>query len=130
MTAPGRTVPDGGLVGVLSATPKKAKKGSSYLGLPPVKLPRAAAGRRPEPDVRSAARGCCGRAALVELCRIVPVFCSAALAVLTVGARCARSGGVGVAACWPGWCCSAPGARRALVVDRGEVAARGPAPRG
>ncbi|MFE9443498.1 Pls/PosA family non-ribosomal peptide synthetase [Streptomyces sp. NPDC006602] len=85
MTAPGRSVPDGGLVGVLSATPKKAKKGSSYLGLPPVKLPRSAAGgdqsRTYEPSARLLwARG------LVELCRIVPVFCSAGIAVLTVAA--------------------------------------------
>ncbi|MFD8423903.1 Pls/PosA family non-ribosomal peptide synthetase [Streptomyces sp. NPDC059466] len=85
MTAPGRSVPDGGLVGVLSATPKKAKKGSSYLGLPPVKLPRATQdgdqSRTYEPPARLLwARG------LVELCRIVPVFCSAALAVLTVAA--------------------------------------------
>ncbi|NGO07244.1 amino acid adenylation domain-containing protein [Streptomyces sp. HC44] len=83
MTAPGRSVPDGGLVGVLSATPKKAKKGSSYLGLPPVKLPRATndgdQSRTYDPPARLlVARG------LVELCRIVPVFCSAALAVLTV----------------------------------------------
>ncbi|WMD06515.1 Pls/PosA family non-ribosomal peptide synthetase [Streptomyces sp. FXY-T5] len=88
MTAPGRSVPDGGLVGVLSATPKKAKKGTSYLGLPPVKLPRAAAGgdqsRTYEPPARLLwARG------LVELCRIVPVFCSAGLAVLTIAALCA-----------------------------------------
>ncbi|MFI6808783.1 Pls/PosA family non-ribosomal peptide synthetase [Streptomyces luteogriseus] len=88
MTAPGRSVPDGGLVGVLSATPKKAKKGTSYLGLPPVKLPRAAAGgdqsRTYEPSARLLwARG------LVELCRIVPVFCSAGLAVLTIAALCA-----------------------------------------
>ncbi|MFH0517115.1 Pls/PosA family non-ribosomal peptide synthetase [Streptomyces sp. M41] len=87
MTAPGRTVPDGGLVGVLSATPKKAKKGTSYLGLPPVKLPRAASdgdrSRTYEPSLRLLwAR------ALVELCRIVPVFCSAGLAVLTVAALC------------------------------------------
>lgn len=85
MTAPGRSVPDGGLVGVLSATPKKAKKGSSYLGLPPVKLPRATSdsdqSRTYDPPARLLwARG------LVELCRIVPVFCSAALAVLTVAA--------------------------------------------
>ncbi|MER7981189.1 Pls/PosA family non-ribosomal peptide synthetase [Streptomyces sp. NPDC095817] len=88
MTAPGRSVPDGGLVGVLSATPKKAKKGSSYLGLPPVKLPRSAQGgdqsRTYDPPARLLwARG------LVEACRIVPVFCSAALAVLTVAALCA-----------------------------------------
>ena len=88
MTAPGRSVPDGGLVGVLSATPKKAKKGTSYLGLPPVKLPRSAAGgdqsRTYDPPARLLwARG------LVEACRIVPVLCSAALAGLTVAALCA-----------------------------------------
>ncbi|MCD7441889.1 amino acid adenylation domain-containing protein [Streptomyces lincolnensis] len=88
MTAPGRSVPDGGLVGVLSATPKKAKKGTSYLGLPPVKLPRSTSGgdqsRTYDPPARLLwARG------VVELCRIVPVFCSAWLAVLTVAALCA-----------------------------------------
>ncbi|MFE4632049.1 Pls/PosA family non-ribosomal peptide synthetase [Streptomyces sp. NPDC056773] len=94
MTAPGRSVPDDGLVGVLSATPKKAKKGSSYLGLPPVRLPRSAAdadqSRTYDPPARLLwARG------LVELCRLVPVFCSAALAVLTVGAFCALAAGDG-----------------------------------
>ncbi len=84
MTAPGRSVPDDGLVGVLSATPKKAKKGSSYLGLPPVKLPRAAAdsdhSRTYAPPLRlRLAR------ALVEVCRIVPVFCSAATVLLVAG---------------------------------------------
>ncbi|WP_037605257.1 Pls/PosA family non-ribosomal peptide synthetase [Streptacidiphilus rugosus] len=88
MTGPGRSVPEGGLVGVLSATPKKAKKGSSYLGLPPVKLPRAAEkgdeGLTYDPPARLLwARG------LVELCRLVPVFCSAALAALTGAALCA-----------------------------------------
>ncbi|MFI9210520.1 Pls/PosA family non-ribosomal peptide synthetase [Streptomyces sp. NPDC053253] len=99
MTAPGRSVPDDGLVGVLSATPKKAKKGSSYLGLPPVKLPRSAAGadhsRTYDPPARLLwARG------LVELCRLLPVFCSAALAVLTAAALCAlaQTGGPGTAA--------------------------------
>ena len=48
MTAPGRSVPNRGLVGVLSATPRKAKKGSSWLGMPPMPLRRAVeAGRRP-----------------------------------------------------------------------------------
>ncbi|MFE7647234.1 Pls/PosA family non-ribosomal peptide synthetase [Streptomyces phaeoluteigriseus] len=88
MTAPGRSVPDGGLVGVLSATPKKAKKGSSYLGLPPVKLPRAAADGDQSRTYEPPARLLWARA-LVELCRIVPVFCSAGLAVLTVAALCA-----------------------------------------
>ncbi|MEU9213773.1 Pls/PosA family non-ribosomal peptide synthetase [Streptomyces sp. NPDC048415] len=85
MTAPGRSVPDGGLVGVLSATPKKAKKGSSYLGLPPVRLPRSARGGDPSRTYDPPARLLWARG-LVELCRIVPVFCSAALAVLTVAA--------------------------------------------
>ncbi|MFF4565453.1 Pls/PosA family non-ribosomal peptide synthetase [Streptomyces sp. NPDC001435] len=88
MTAPGRSVPDGGLVGVLSATPKKAKKGTSYLGLPPVKLPRSANDGDQSLTYDPPARLLWARG-LVELCRIVPVFCSAALAVLTVAALCA-----------------------------------------
>ncbi|MEU8466087.1 Pls/PosA family non-ribosomal peptide synthetase [Streptomyces sp. NPDC029003] len=95
MTAPGRSVPDDGLVGVLSATPKKAKKGSSYLGLPPVKLPRSTGdadqSRTYDPPARLLwARG------LVELCRLVPVFCSAALGVLTAAALCALATGRGL----------------------------------
>ncbi|MFE6177493.1 Pls/PosA family non-ribosomal peptide synthetase [Streptomyces sp. NPDC056464] len=88
MTGPGRTVPDGGLVGVLSATPKKAKKGTSYLGLPPVKLPRSAADGDQSLTYDPPARLLWARG-LVELCRIVPVFCSAGLAVLTIAALCA-----------------------------------------
>jgi non-ribosomal peptide synthetase-like protein len=91
MTAPGRSVPDGGLVGVLSATPKKAKKGTSYLGLPPVKLPRSAAdgdqSRTYDPPA-----GLLWARALVELCRILPVLCSAALAAATVVTLCALCG--------------------------------------
>ncbi|MFF7393839.1 Pls/PosA family non-ribosomal peptide synthetase [Streptomyces scabiei] len=91
MTAPGRSVPDGGLVGVLSATPKKAKKGSSYLGLPPVKLPRAVSDGDQSLTYEPPARLLWARA-LVELCRIVPVFCSAGLALLTVAALSALGG--------------------------------------
>ncbi|MER6353793.1 Pls/PosA family non-ribosomal peptide synthetase [Streptomyces sp. NPDC001634] len=109
MTAPGRSVPDGGLVGVLSATPKKAKKGSSYLGLPPVKLPRSVSESDQSRTYDPPARLLWARA-LVELCRIVPVFCSAGLAVLTAGALSALGGwawllcgvvllGAGLAAC-------------------------------
>ncbi len=124
MTAPGRSVPDGGLVGVLSATPKKAKKGTSYLGLPPVKLPRSTSGgdqsRTYDPPAKLLwARG------LVELCRIVPVFCSAGLAVLTVAALCAL--GVGAAAV--GARAAGRGRAGRAGLDRGQVAARGPAPR-
>ncbi|WP_324612618.1 Pls/PosA family non-ribosomal peptide synthetase, partial [Streptomyces scabiei] len=91
MTAPGRSVPDGGLVGVLSATPKKAKKGSSYLGLPPVRLPRSAADGDQSLTYEPPKRLLWARA-LVELCRIVPVFCSAGLALLTVAALSALGG--------------------------------------
>jgi non-ribosomal peptide synthetase-like protein len=85
MTAPGRAVPKRGLVGVLSATPERAKAGSSWLGMPPMKLPRAAdtheASRTFDPPRRlMIAR------ALVELCRVLPVMGTVALAVLTVAA--------------------------------------------
>ncbi|MFD7441084.1 Pls/PosA family non-ribosomal peptide synthetase [Streptomyces sp. NPDC059909] len=81
MTAAGRRVPKRGLVGVLSATPKRAKPGSSWLGMPPMKLPRAAEegdrSRTYAPPARLKwARAC------VELFRVVPVMCGAALAVL------------------------------------------------
>jgi non-ribosomal peptide synthetase-like protein len=81
MTAPGRKVPKDGLVGVLSAAPKKAKAGSSYLGMPPVELRRTAEGgdrsRTYDPPRRlKAAR------AAVEICRIVPAMLTVAVAVL------------------------------------------------
>jgi non-ribosomal peptide synthetase-like protein len=84
MTAPGRSVPKRGLVGVLSAAPAKAKKGSSYLGMPPMPLRRAVEtgddSRTFAPPRRlKLARGA------VELCRVLPVMCSHALAVLVLG---------------------------------------------
>jgi non-ribosomal peptide synthetase-like protein len=85
MTAPGRAVPDRGLVGVLSATPKKAKEGRSYLGMPPVRLPRAADDGDQSRTYEPPARLVWARA-LVEVCRVVPVLASAALAVLTLAA--------------------------------------------
>ncbi|WP_425321276.1 Pls/PosA family non-ribosomal peptide synthetase [Couchioplanes caeruleus] len=80
MAAPGRSVPKRGLVGVLSSAPRKAKKGSSWLGAPPMPLRRtvesADTSRTFDPPVRlKLAR------AAVELCRIAPVMCAAALAV-------------------------------------------------
>ncbi|MFI1889985.1 Pls/PosA family non-ribosomal peptide synthetase [Streptomyces jumonjinensis] len=95
MTAAGRRVPKRGLVGVLSAAPERAEKGSSWLGMPPMRLPRAA-----EPGDRSrtfapAARLKWARAA-VELCRIVPVICSVALAVLAITAFGALAGRFGL----------------------------------
>ncbi|GIF23947.1 non-ribosomal peptide synthetase-like protein [Actinoplanes tereljensis] len=81
MAAPGRSVPKRGLVGVLSSAPRKAKKGSSWLGSPPMPLRRTAsagdASRTYAPPLRlKAAR------AAIELCRIIPVMCGAVLAVL------------------------------------------------
>jgi non-ribosomal peptide synthetase-like protein len=85
MAAPGRSVPKRGLVGVLSSAPHKAKKGSSWLGAPPMPLRRivetADAGRTFDPPMRlKVAR------AAVELCRVVPVMCAGALAVLVLAA--------------------------------------------
>ncbi|MFI7541825.1 Pls/PosA family non-ribosomal peptide synthetase [Actinoplanes sp. NPDC049599] len=79
MTAPGRSVPKRGLVGVLSSAPRKAKKGSSWLGAPPMPLRRtveaADTSRTFDPPLRlKLAR------AAIELCRIVPVMCAAVLA--------------------------------------------------
>ncbi|MEZ0093076.1 Pls/PosA family non-ribosomal peptide synthetase [Streptacidiphilus sp. EB129] len=99
MTAPGRSVPDRGLVGVLSATPKKAKKGSSYLGMPPMKLPRRADSADQSLTYAPPARLRWLRGA-VELLRLVPVILSAglAVAVLDVLYRIAGSGGYLLAA--------------------------------
>ncbi|MFF0446465.1 Pls/PosA family non-ribosomal peptide synthetase [Streptomyces sp. NPDC004609] len=83
MTAAGRRVPKRGLVGVLSATPKRAKAGSSWLGMPPMRLPRSAEEGDQSRTFDPPARLKWARAA-VEICRIVPVMCSVALAVLGI----------------------------------------------
>ncbi|GAA2747753.1 non-ribosomal peptide synthetase [Terrabacter aerolatus] len=80
MTAPGRRVPKHGLVAVLSAAPHKAKAGSSWIGSPPVRLRRPPQGSDGErtfaPPLRlKVIRG------LVELCRVVPVMVTVAIAV-------------------------------------------------
>jgi non-ribosomal peptide synthetase-like protein len=79
MTAAGRSVPKNSLVAVLSATPAKAKSGTSWLGSPPVRLRRTAIAsddtRTYQPPLRlKVAR------ALWELCRFVPVALSVAIA--------------------------------------------------
>ncbi|WAC57301.1 Pls/PosA family non-ribosomal peptide synthetase [Gordonia sp. SL306] len=75
MTGPGRKVPKNSLVAVLSATPDRAKSGSSWLGSPPVRLRRTAAAtdtsRTFDPSTRlKVAR------AVVETLRIIPVMVS------------------------------------------------------
>jgi non-ribosomal peptide synthetase-like protein len=99
MTAPGRSVPKRGLVGVLSSTPRKAKKGSSYLGMPPMPLRRAVEAGDSSRTYHPPRRLQVARAA-IELCRIVPVMCGVALAVLVLFALQAlrSTGGLGLAA--------------------------------
>lgn len=79
IAGPGRRVPKRGLVAVLSATPGKAKAGSSWLGSPPVKLRRAQveaeSGRTYAPPLKlKLAR------TFWELCRLLAVVASVALA--------------------------------------------------
>ena len=71
----GRKVPARGLVAVLSSAPQKAKKGTSWLGSPPQKLPRAVTdtddARTYQPPRRlKAARGAW------ETLRLIPVWIS------------------------------------------------------
>jgi non-ribosomal peptide synthetase-like protein len=80
ITQPGRRVPDDGLVAVLSATPHKAKAGSSWLGSPPVRLRRkptaADALRTFHPSTRLKVLR-----AMVETCRLIPLMVTFAIGV-------------------------------------------------
>lgn len=80
ITQPGRRVPDDGLVAVLSATPHKAKAGSSWLGSPPIRLRRHAdtadAALTYDPPLRLKAMR-----ASVETCRLIPVMVTFAIGV-------------------------------------------------
>jgi non-ribosomal peptide synthetase-like protein len=81
MVGLGRKLPKGSLVGVLSAAPAKAKRGKSYLGMPPERLRRANQDADSALTYHPPARLKAARAA-VELCRLVPAMISAALALL------------------------------------------------
>ncbi|WP_363113804.1 Pls/PosA family non-ribosomal peptide synthetase [Mycobacterium sp.] len=85
ITQPGRRVPDGGLVAVLSLAPRKAATGSSWLGSPPVPLRRQAveadAGRTYHPSLRLKVM----RAA-VETARLIPLMVTFAIGVAVVDA--------------------------------------------
>ncbi|MFY0407538.1 Pls/PosA family non-ribosomal peptide synthetase [Solicola sp. PLA-1-18] len=82
MTAPGRKVPKQGLVAVLSAAPRRsdAKAGTSWLGSPPVQLRRTASSGDQSLTYHPATRLKVARAA-VELCRVVPVVVTLAIAL-------------------------------------------------
>jgi hypothetical protein len=99
ITQPGRRVPDDGLVAVLSATPAKAKAGSSWLGSPPVRLRRNAdqadLALTYNPPLRlKMMRGA------VETCRLVPVMVTFAIGAATLAGLQALvlRGGYGLAA--------------------------------
>ena len=79
MAAPGRKVPKGGLVAVLSAAPRRtqAKAGTSWIGSPPTKLRRTAASVDTSRTYSPALRLRWARAA-VELCRLLPVIVNVA----------------------------------------------------
>ena len=78
MAGPGRVVRKNSLVAVLSAAPRRAKSGTSWLGSPPVQLRRTAASGDPSRTFSPPA-SVKVRRALVELSRIIPVVVSAGL---------------------------------------------------
>ena len=71
MAAPGRKVPKGGLVAVLSAAPSRqlAKRGTSWIGSPPTRL-RRSAGSADESRTYAPTLGLKVSRGLVELCRL------------------------------------------------------------
>ncbi|MCW2554582.1 MAG: amino acid adenylation enzyme/thioester reductase family protein [Mycobacterium sp.] len=84
ITQPGRRVPDDGLVAVLSATPHKAKAGSSWLGSPPIRLrrqPTAADALRTFQPSRKLKL----LRAMVETCRLLPMIITFAIGVAVLG---------------------------------------------
>jgi non-ribosomal peptide synthetase-like protein len=85
IAGPGRTVPRNGLVAVLSSAPRKAKRGSSWLGNPPERLRRTVTDVDEARTFQPPARLVTARA-LWELLRIVPVVVTAliGLGVLAV----------------------------------------------
>jgi non-ribosomal peptide synthetase-like protein len=99
MTAAGRSVPKNSLVAVLSATPGKAKSGTSWLGSPPVRLRRTAVASDSTRTFQPPARLKVART-LWELCRFVPVALTVglALAVMLAFDWLAASWGYGAAA--------------------------------
>ena len=83
IVGPGREVPDGGLVGVLSAVPAGAAAGSSWLGQPPMLLRRKADTADPARTFEPP-RGLILARACIEACRLIPVILSSALALTVV----------------------------------------------
>ncbi|TDC49511.1 amino acid adenylation domain-containing protein [Actinomadura sp. KC345] len=123
MTGPGRKVPKGGLIGVLSAAPKKAKAGASYLGMPPVRLSRRADTGDQSRTYRPPRRLKAARAA-VEACRVVPAMCTVAAGVLAAAAFAgiAAAHGFGAAALLSGLVLTGAGVLAAAVATAAKWA--------
>ena len=87
MAAPGRKVPKGGLVAVLSAAParRQAKRGTSWIGSPPTKLRRSAGSADESRTYAPATRLKVARA-LVEVCRLFAPLTLVTLTTLCVAA--------------------------------------------
>lgn len=83
MAGPGRTVPRNGLVAVLSSTPRKAKRGSSWLGNPPARLRRRQTDADDSRTFNPSARLKIARS-LWELLRIVAGFTTAWIALFVL----------------------------------------------
>ncbi|MDF2048485.1 Pls/PosA family non-ribosomal peptide synthetase [Arthrobacter sp. Cr_A7] len=83
MTAAGRSVPKNSLVAVLSATPAKAKSGTSWLGSPPVRLRRTAIASDDSRTFQPPLKLKLARS-LWELGRFVPVVLTVGIAVGTM----------------------------------------------
>lgn len=96
MAAAGHTVPRDGLVAVLSVAPAKAKRGSSWLGSPPVRLRRAVVEGDLERTYAPSTALQWARAAW-EACRLLAVFttCGIGLGVLFGLAWLVERAGVG-----------------------------------
>ena len=85
MAGPGRSVPRGGLVAVLSSTPRKSKRNSSWLGNPPTRLRRMATDFDEERTFHPLTRLRIARGAW-ELLRLLPVFVTGWIALGVLGA--------------------------------------------
>jgi non-ribosomal peptide synthetase-like protein len=83
MAGPGMHVPKNGLVAVLSAAPRKAKSGSSWLGSPPMRLRRQVSDADLDRTYAPPLRLRIARS-LWEVCRIVPVMVTTAIALLVL----------------------------------------------
>ncbi|TKV29434.1 amino acid adenylation domain-containing protein [Arthrobacter sp. NamB2] len=83
MTSAGRRVPKNSLVAVLSATPAKAKAGSSWLGSPPSRLRRLAVTGDQSRTFQPLRRLKAARA-FWELCRVVPIILTVMIAATSL----------------------------------------------